>query len=355
MKILFARTMRYLPDAVGGVAASTHELCAMLRDSGVAAAVLAAARKRPHPAREIRRWLAPGKVERDEALGYPVYRAERPLRAVEAVLAAERPTAVVVQLGRMVPLARACLERACPTLLYMRNLALSELGGELFTHPRLAYVTNSGFMAAALQERLGFAPPVIPPLVLPDRYRTATSRAVVTFVNPTPIKGLEIALALAERRPDIPFEFVESWALRPRPLRELRRRLAPLANVRLTRATLDMRAVYARSRLLLAPSRWEEPWGRVVTEAQLSGIPVLATCSGGLPEAVGPGGILVPPEAPVEAWAGALGRLWDDAAAYDELSRRALQHAARPEIQPERLLAGLVEQVRALAGAAAAS
>jgi len=48
-----------------------------------------------------------------------------------------------------------------------------------------------------------------------------------------------------------------------------------------------MRAAYGRSRLLLAPSRWVESWGRVASEAQISGLPVIATKSGGLPEAVG--------------------------------------------------------------------
>ena len=59
---------------------------------------------------------------------------------------------------------------------------------------------------------------------------------------------------------------------------------------------------YAQARILLVPSVWEEAWGRVVTEAQLSGIPVLASAIGGLPESVGPGGILVPPGSDVEVW-----------------------------------------------------
>ena len=37
----------------------------------------------------------------------------------------------------------------------------------------------------------------------------------------------------------------------------------------------DMRSVYAKCRILLAPSVWEEAYGRVVTEAQISGIPVV--------------------------------------------------------------------------------
>src|SRR3546814_9881685 len=43
----------------------------------------------------------------------------------------------------------------------------------------------------------------------------------------------------------------------------------------------DMREVYRRTHTLLVPSQWEEAWGRVATEAQFSGIPVLASDRGG--------------------------------------------------------------------------
>ena len=44
-----------------------------------------------------------------------------------------------------------------------------------------------------------------------ERYRCATDRSFVTFVNPVPAKGSEIAFALAESRPDLRFLFVAGW------------------------------------------------------------------------------------------------------------------------------------------------
>jgi glycosyltransferase involved in cell wall biosynthesis len=106
-----------------------------------------------------------------------------------------------------------------------------------------------------------------------------------------------------------------------------------------------MRGVYAGTRIMLVPSEWEETWGRVVTEAQVSGIPVLATNYAALPESVGPGGLLVAHDAPLDEWVRALRALWDDQALYENLSQRALEHAARPEAQPQHaavtFLAGL--------------
>ena len=108
--------------------------------------------------------------------------------------------------------------------------------------------------------------------------------------------------------------------------------IAPLSNVTLLPARNDMRSIYGKCRILLVPSLWEEAYGRVAVEAQISGIPVVASNRGGLPEAVGGGGILVNPESPISEWVSAVRELWDDERYYDALSAAALVHAAGPEL-----------------------
>jgi glycosyltransferase involved in cell wall biosynthesis len=212
------------------------------------------------------------------------------------------------------------------------------------------FIANSRFTAQRLRERCGIEAHVIRPIIDPAQYVTPTSREHVLFVNTIPRKGVEVALDLARARPDIPFDMVQGWTLKPPQVAVLRGRLP--ANVTLHPATRDMRPRYAQARLLLAPSQWEEAWGRVATEAQVSGIPVLASSRGGLPEAVGDGGLLLPADAPGEEWARALGRLWDDAAAYARYAAAAAEHGRRPEIQPETIVEDLLSLLRGLKGSA---
>lgn len=81
----------------------------------------------------------------------------------------------------------------------------------------------------------------------------------------------------------------------------------------------------ASARFVVHPSRWEG-FGHALTEAMLLGKPVLATDVGGVAEAVGPGGILVPANDP-PALARAMAALWQDKPLREALGAKALQHA----------------------------
>lgn len=126
------------------------------------------------------------------------------------------------------------------------------------------------------------------------------------------------------------------------------RRIQKHGNITLRDSTDDMRTVYRDAKILLVPSLCFEGWGRSVSEAQLSGIPILASDRGGLPESVGPGGILVDAESGITDWEQALARMWDDDMAYERLAALALQHARRPEFEPRALVARLLAMITEL-------
>jgi len=78
--------------------------------------------------------------------------------------------------------------------------------------------------------------------------------------------------------------------------------------------------------VLVVPSRWDEPSGLTAAEGLATGLPVIASRVGGLPDVVGSAGILVAPDDP-SALAGALAALADDPEARKARGRMARQHA----------------------------
>ncbi len=87
---------------------------------------------------------------------------------------------------------------------------------------------------------------------------------------------------------------------------------------------------YRRFDVLAVPSvptpGWIEQFGRVVIEAQASGIPVVASSSGALPDVVGDRGLLVPPADPV-ALRTALSRFLDEPGLWERLRSGGLASA----------------------------
>lgn len=88
----------------------------------------------------------------------------------------------------------------------------------------------------------------------------------------------------------------------------------------------DVAPFMAAMDVLALPSVGAEAFGRVLIEAQASGVPVLGSRIGGIPEALAEGesGLLVPP-GDAAAWEEAIARLVDD-----RLLRQRMSAAARP-------------------------
>ena len=348
MNLLFATAQSYLPQRVGGVQRSTHELSISLVERGNDVAVLCELNL-PFDWTHIQnRMLARMTGRRypcDRWRPYRVYRGYDATNGVREVAHAFRPDVAIVQAGVAVPLVRSLLEDGIRTILYFRNVEFGAIGGRIPRHPRLRFLANSKFTASRVASELGIEAPVVQPLVCRDAYRTKTSRRHVLFVNPIPKKGVNTAFELARRNPDIPFVFLESWQMPRSQIESLERAVATLPNITLRRATLRMADEYAQARILLVPSVWDEAWGRVVTEAQVNGIPVIASAIGGLPESVGPGGVLIPPGSDIEVWNARLREMWCSAETYRHYQRLAFDHSCRPEIDRDALLNRFLDAV----------
>lgn len=179
-----------------------------------------------------------------------------------------------------------------------------------------------------------------------------------------------------KERPDIPFMIVESRQKLADALKALRKLGGEIGsaftnqtfhNIALHPATFNISEIYATTKVLLAPSLWYESWGRVATEATMNGIPVLGSRNGGIPEAIGPGGITLdtpeelgtidesdkwltlPSEASCRPWADALYDLYDHSEEWAGKCREAAE-ANSLKASGDRLMAALAPLLERRAG-----
>lgn len=171
---------------------------------------------------------------------------------------------------------------------------------------------------------LGATPLIVHPPLHADRYALDTeppAGSAVTLVNMDRNKGPDVFYMLARHLPDTPFIAVKG-GYGSQDLRE-----DGYPNVEHMGTTEDMRAdVYARTRVLVMPSRYES-YGRAAVEACAAGIPVIATPTVGLRESLAHGGTFASRGNPAE-WLKHVRRYTTDTEAWGRASRAALARAA---------------------------
>jgi surfactin synthase thioesterase subunit len=198
----------------------------------------------------------------------------------------------------------------------------------------------------------------------------------VTLVNPCAVKGISIFLALAERMPHVRFAAVPLWGTNVAD----RRAIEEHRNITILPPVDSIGKLLARTRVLLVPSLWAEARSRIIVEAMLHGVPVIASNVGGIPEAKLGVDYLLPvrpiekyqervddqmvpvadvPEQDIRPWYEALGRLLADRGHYEQLSGAsrvaALSYAENLSVEPlERLLEDAVRKPKPAEAAIAA-
>jgi len=178
----------------------------------------------------------------------------------------------------------------------------------------------------------------------------------LTFVNPTPEKGVtvfaRIAAELGRRRPDVPILVVEGRATTDW-LSRVDLDLSGVPSLNRMANTPDARDFYRVTRAVLMPSLWRESGGLIAREAMVNGIPTLASDRGALPETLGDSGFVfaipsrctptsgcVPTAREIAPWIATIERLWDDPAweAGHAASALAAAQAGSPDRLTDRYL-----------------
>ncbi len=296
-------------------------------------------------------------------------------RTCKAFLAAKGPDIVITYgTGSHAMRLHAAIRAAgAQVVFYLGN---AESVGSGWFHSGDRAVCPSRFLANLYAARIPGPVDVLHPIITADRFvhggkldalGTAPPEAFgfVTHINPIPQKGLTLLIELARRaaqeRPKMKFLVLEGL-MTGQALRRASVDVTSFPNIRLLPVQRDMAAVYAQTAILLMPSYWREGFGRAAVEAHLSGVPVLASAQGGLPEALGGAGtlldipsdcmsnpLLFPDEATIARWWAALTSLWDNPAVYAAAARHAFQAGQR--YHPAKTTRAVVEFFRRVAAA----
>jgi colanic acid/amylovoran biosynthesis glycosyltransferase len=160
---------------------------------------------------------------------------------------------------------------------------------------------------------------------------------LLTVARLQEVKGIEYALraiaVVKDKYPNLHYQIVGDGPLRAR-LEELAGRLGLANNVEFLGALSQEKVVklYQHAQIFLLPSivarsGEEEGQSLALVEAQASGLPVIATRTGGIPESIreGKSGLLVPPQDP-DALAGAIEQLVEHSQAWGRMGRAGRTH-----------------------------
>jgi len=155
---------------------------------------------------------------------------------------------------------------------------------------------------------------------------------VVSFVGQIrQIKGLEDFVAMAKRIAGDRVHFMIAGECRdPNTMsdvytqEQLQTMIAADPRIRYCGYIDQIEDIYRTSDIVVAPSRWQEPFGLVCIEAGVAGLPLVATRVGGIPEIIddGKNGMLVEP-GDVTALAEKVQLLVDDPALRERLGQAA--------------------------------
>lgn len=213
-------------------------------------------------------------------------------------------------------------------------------------------ITDTKATAQLYKERFNFDLKVVGKFIGPE-LRSAVERKpeFFTFINPSFEKGVSVFMPLAKliakEHPEIKFLVVQSRGRWENALQVLKFAPTDFPNVTIINHQHDMRPVYASTRVLLLPSLWHESGARVIAEAQINGIPIIASNTGGSAELIGKGGkvfdlaedvkdkkgeVLIS-DTSLREWVDEIFRLQEDEAYYSDLCKAVEKEAEQHDIE----------------------
>lgn len=182
-------------------------------------------------------------------------------------------------------------------------------------------ITNSKFMLSKISDYFEIPKKNIdilyPPISFPEdvKFSFSKNRFNICMINPSPSKGENIFLGLADKFPDFSFSYYSRYDKK-----------YSKNNVKYMGWGGNHCDMFATIDLLLVPSQWEEPFGRVAAEGILYGKPVLVS-NRGLPEIVSD--YFIVQDDDIDSWGLKIKEIKDDAPMVEEKWNEAVDIAVK--------------------------
>lgn len=229
-------------------------------------------------------------------------------------------------------------------------------------------ISDTHATAKLYKERLGLDCKVVGKFISTAALKSTVPRKpdYFTFINPSFEKGVSVFMPLAKlmakESPEIKFLVVQSRGVWANALNILKFKPEDFPNVTVIGHQHNMKPIYASTRALLLPSLWHESGARVIAEAQINGIPILASNTGGSAELIGKGGktfdlpenvrekkneVLVT-ESDLRPWVDEIKRLYSDQSYYQKLCEQVDLESKQHDIEhnTQRFINAVAEDVR---------
>ncbi|GHB74198.1 hypothetical protein GCM10010377_75730 [Streptomyces viridiviolaceus] len=250
--------------------------------------------------------------------------------ALDAMLRRHAPDLLITAQEGASELVVQARRRGVKVAAWLHSVSSTSLGA-LHGQPHYALATSRFVASCARAQEETTVVLFYPPFTRPRPGSPATSDALL-MINPVPQKGSALLHELIQQQPRQPFTLVEGWW-------DTSNEFAHYPNVRYVHRTYDMHTLYAQHRLLLVPSVVDDAFPRVIIEAGLHGLPAIGSHVGGIPEAIGSGGVLVPRGASAHHWGQAI--CGTNRAHLSQRAQRRAEALVRPCL-PELAIAGVI-------------
>ena len=203
--------------------------------------------------------------------------------------------------------------------------------------PNNVYIIHNSKWIQEWYSEYNFPSFVLYPPVDWKEYAVERKRDYITLINCNQNKGGHILIEIAKKMPDVQFLGVMG-AYNKQIINK------NIVNIRYIDSTPNIKEVYARTDILLMPSK-EESWGRTAVEAMSSGIPVIVHPTPGLKESCGSAGIYCDRDS-IDHWVKEIRKLKTDDAYYKTKSEACKRRAI--ELDPEPQLEALSKWLRTI-------